>query len=130
MIRWSRQLAHGCVPVAPSASPSGSTRAASCARRSASAAGDVGEGHLLPGLHLHLGGDQLADEVRLERRTARGRLHLLEPVDEVERLRVEERELLLDRDGEILGRLEALARLGEDLLGGCAAARSPMEREG
>ena len=39
MIRCSCQGAHGCVPVAPSAIPIGSTSACSCARRSASAAG-------------------------------------------------------------------------------------------
>ena len=39
MIRWSCQRAQGWVPVAPRRSPSGSTSAASSARRSTSAAG-------------------------------------------------------------------------------------------
>ena len=76
---------------------------------------DVGERLLLAGLHLDLGRDQLADEVRLEDRALRRGLDLLEPVHEVEGLGVEERELLLDRDGEVLGGVEALARLGEKL---------------
>ena len=116
MIRWSRQLAHGCVPVHASAIASGSRSAASSARRSAIAAGNVGERGLLARLDLDLGGDQLADEVRLERRVLRRGVDLLEAVDEVERLGIEERELLFDRDGEVLGRLEALVRVGEDLL--------------
>ena len=68
-----------------------------------------------PGLDLDLGGDQLADEVRLEHRALRGGLHVLEPVDEPERCRIEQRELLLDRDGEVGAGLEALAGLGEEL---------------
>ena len=63
--------------------------------------GNLGEALAAPGLDLDLGRDQLADEVRLERRPLRRRLHLLEPVDEVERRRIEQRELLLDRDREV-----------------------------
>ena len=101
MIRCSCQGDHGCVPVAPSAMPSGSTSACSCSRRSAIAAGTSAKRLATAGLDLDLGRDQLADEVRLERRPLRGRLHLLEAVDEAERRRVEQRELLLDRDGEV-----------------------------
>src|SRR5207237_7174965 len=53
---------------------------------------------------------------RLELRAGGGRLELLEPVRQLERLGVEERELLLDRDREVGRRLEPLP--GErDLLG-------------
>ena len=78
---------------------------------------DLGEGLAAPGLHLDLGGDQLADEVRLERRPLGRRLDLLEAVDEVEARRVEERELLLDRDGEVGALVECLAGVAEELVG-------------
>src|SRR6266536_2222175 len=55
----------------------------------------LGEGVATAGAHLDLGCDQLADEVRLELRAPRGPLELLEAVDEAERRRVEQRELLL-----------------------------------
>ena len=100
MIRWSCQGLHGCVPVAPSAIPSGSTSACSCARRRPSQP-DLRERRAAPRLDLDLGGDQLADEVRLEHGAQRSRLHVLEPVDEAERRRIEQRELLLDGDGEV-----------------------------
>ena len=61
-------------------------------------AGGVGEGLAPPGAYLDLGGDQLADEMRLELGAPRRLLELLEAVDEAERRRVEERELLLDGD--------------------------------
>ena len=54
--------------------------------------------------------------MRLESRPSRGLLQLLEAVDEAERLRVEERELLLDGDREIGHRVERLARVREHLL--------------
>ena len=78
--------------------PSSRASACSCARRSPSFAARLGEVGAAAGAHLDLGGDQLADEVRLELGAARRRLQLLEAVDELERLGVEERELLLDRD--------------------------------
>ena len=53
------------------------------------------------GAHLDLRSDQLADEVLFEGGALPRRLQLLEAVDEAERLRVEERELLLDRDREV-----------------------------
>ena len=58
--------------------------------------------------------------MRLELRAHRGRLELLEAVDEPKRLRVEERELLLDGDCEILAVLEALPRLRNQLFIGNA----------
>jgi hypothetical protein len=57
-----------------------------------------------PGPDLDLRRDQLAYEVLLEVRPLRGRLQLLEAVRERERRRVEDRELLLDRDGEVAAR--------------------------
>ena len=63
--------------------------------------GDVGERLAAPGLDLDLRRDQLPDDVRLERRSLRSCLNLLEAVDEVERRRVEEGELLLHRDREV-----------------------------
>src|SRR6185503_13622086 len=89
---------------------------------------DVRERRLLARLHLDLRGDQLADEVRLERRSPCRGLHLLDAVDEVERLPVEQCELLLHRDREVLGRLEALACLGEKLLVGNAVGGVHLPR--
>ena len=116
MIRCFFQSAQGCVPVAPRRSPIGSTSARSCARRSAIAAGTSANVSCAPGADLDLGRDELADEVLLERRAARGRLDVLEAVREVERLRVEDRELLLDRDREVGRGLELLARLRDQLV--------------
>ena len=53
----------------------------------------------------------------VERRPLRRRLNLLVAVDEVERLGVEERELLLDRQGEVLPVREGVPGGGELLLG-------------
>ena len=95
--------------------------------------GGVGERVAAAGADLDLGGDQLADEVRLELRPLRRLLQLLEAVDEVERLGVEERELLLDGDREIGHGLERLARLREHLLVPepllLAHARKPIARQ-
>ena len=68
------------------------------------------------GADLDLGGDQLADQVRLERRARRGLLKLLEAVAQRERRGVEDRELLLDGDGEVGGVLVLLAREADLLL--------------
>ncbi len=62
------------------------------------------------GADLDLGGDQLADEVRLERRVLRSRLELFEAVRQRQRLGIEDGELLLDRDREVARLLELLAR--------------------
>ena len=47
---------------------------------------------------LDLGGDQLADEMLFDLRPLRGRLEVLEAVDEAEVARIEDGELLLDRN--------------------------------
>ena len=49
-------------------------------------------------------------------RARRRRLHVLEAVDEVERDRVEQCELLFHGDGEVGARVEALARVSEELI--------------
>jgi len=74
------------------------------------------EGVGAAGADLHLGGDQLADQVLLERCPLRGRLQVFEAIRQVQRLGIEDGELLLDRDGEVLRGFELLAREGE-LLG-------------
>ncbi len=78
--------------------------------------GRVRERVAAAGADLDLRRDQLADEVRLELRPPRRFLQLLEAVDQVERLGVEERELLLDGDREIRHGVERLAREREHLL--------------
>ena len=76
----------------------------------------VGERVAAAGADLDLGRDQLADEMRLELGARRRFLQLLEAVDEVERLGVEERELLLDGDREVGHGVERRARVREHLL--------------
>src|SRR5581483_11453088 len=61
----------------------------------------VGEGVAAAGADLDLRRDQLTDEMRLEVGAPRRLLHLFEAVDEPERRGVEQRKLLLDRDGEV-----------------------------
>src|ERR671925_242850 len=65
---------------------------------------------------LDLGGDQLPHQVILELGVLGGGLQLLEPVGQGEGFRIEDRELLLDRDAEVLGLLEGLTRLPDLLL--------------
>jgi len=110
MIRWSFQSAQGCVPTEPSSMPRLPASAASCSRR-------CGFHERLAAARLGLGlrGDQLADEVRVELGAGGRGLQILEAVDEVARLRVEKRELLLDREREVLRRLELLPGLPEHL---------------
>ena len=79
---------------------------------------NVRERLLLARSDLDLGGDELADEVFLERGAVRGRLDVLEAVREVEGFRIEDRELLLDGDGEVRCRLELRARLRYQLVRG------------
>src|SRR5262249_40540992 len=62
------------------------------------------------GADLDLGSHQLADEGLLHPAPAGGFLELLEAVRELERLGVEDRELLLDRDGEVASVLVRLVR--------------------
>ena len=78
----------------------------------------VGEALAAPRLHLHLGRDQLTDEIRLERRPGGGRLDVLEAVDEIEGLGIDECELLLDGDGEVLAGVEPVARVAQELVVG------------
>ena len=84
MIRWSFQFAQGCDPVAPSARPRGSTRWNELGAAIRDRRRNVAEALHPPGLDLDLGGDQLAREKTLDRRPGRGRLHVLETIDEVE----------------------------------------------
>ena len=79
---------------------------------------NIRERLLLAGANLHLGGDELAHEVLLERRPTRGRLHVFEAVREVERVRIEDRELLLDGHREVGRSLELSPRLRDQLVGG------------
>jgi hypothetical protein len=58
--------------------------------------------------------------VPLEVGSDRSRLELLEPVDEAERVRVEERELLLDSDREVVRLLELLPGRAQLLVRGQA----------
>src|SRR5213592_3165206 len=99
---------HGCAPVPPSVKPSPSTSSRSWARRLGTVAA-ASEGLAATSAHLDLGRDQLADEMRLQLGALRGRLELLEAVGERERRRVEDRELLLDRDREVRRGLVLLA---------------------
>ncbi len=80
--------------------------------------GDIGERLLPAGADLHLRGDELAHEMGLERGPAGGGLDLLEAVREVERVGIEQRELLLDRDREVGRGLELRARLRDQLVRG------------
>ena len=112
--------------------PRARSRASRRARRAARGARPSGS-RLRPrlaaaGAHLDLGRDQLADEMRLERRAARGRLQLLEAVHELERLGVEDRELLLHGEGEVASVLERLARTTEMSSSYGSRCSSPMGR--
>jgi hypothetical protein len=78
----------------------------------------LGEALTAAGADLDLRRDQLADEMLLELRPARGGLQLLEAVRQRQRLGIEDRELLLDCDVEILGRLEGRAGNSEELVRG------------
>jgi hypothetical protein len=87
--------------VAPRATP---RSAASANRRRRRSRGDGRCGQILAaaGADLDLRGDQLAGDRRREQRVGRRCLaKLLEPGNEVERPWIEERELLLQTDGEV-----------------------------
>ena len=79
-------------------------------------AGGFGEGLAASGPHLDLGRDQLADQMLFQRSAARRGLQLLEVVGELERLGVEQRELLLDGEREVLAAVEGVAGAPEQLL--------------
>ena len=116
MMRCFFQSAQGCVPGRAEEEPHRLDERLELRAPLGHGGGNVGERLLLARPHLHLGGDQLADEVLLERRPARGRLDVLEAVREIERLRIEDRELLLDGDREVGRRLEPSARLRDQLV--------------
>ena len=78
--------------------------------------GRFGEALAATGADLHLGRDQLADEMRLQHRADRGGLELLEATDEPEADGVEQGELLLDGEREIAAGFEGVARAREHLL--------------
>ena len=71
---------------------------------------DAEEVRTLAGPHFRFRGDQLADEMLVELGPRRGGLEILVAVDELERVRIEQRELLFDGDGEVRAALERLAR--------------------
>ena len=110
MIRWCFQSAHGCVPVAPSEDPHRLDERLELGTALGHRAGDVGERVLPARADLDLGGDQLADEMLLERRPGAAACTSSKRFVEVERAGVDERELLLDRDREVRRVLELLAR--------------------
>ena len=62
-----------------------------------------------PRPNLDLRRDQLADEMLLKLGAPRSRLQLLEAIDQPERVGIEQRELLLDREGEVAAVLEGIA---------------------
>jgi hypothetical protein len=70
----------------------------------------LGEALAATGSHLRLRGDQLTDQVRLDLPAGRQSLQLLETIVERERVGIEQRELLLDRHGEVAAVLELFAR--------------------
>src|SRR5258708_24583511 len=78
--------------------------------------GRLGERLAAAGPHLDLGGDQLADEMRLDVGALRRLLQVFEAVDELERRLIEQRELLLDGEREIRLRLERGVRRREEFL--------------
>ncbi len=129
MIRCSCQGLHGCVPVAPSAMPervrkrAGAGRGARPCRAAASA--NVSQRPVRISTS-----DAISSPTRWPRAPSPARLpEVLEAVDEPERRRVEERELLLDRDRQVLGFLELLpgeARAARPALRRCA---SPIRAE-
>ena len=116
MIRCSCHGLHGCVPVARERDPARLDELAELLPALAEERSRVGEGVAAAGADLDLRRDQLADEMRLELGSPRRFLELLEAVDEAERLRVDQRELLLDGDREIGHRLERRAGLRQHLL--------------
>ena len=120
MIRWSFQLAQGWEPVAPSASPSGSTSAdeldAALGERAATSRKVSTRPVLI----------STSEAISSPARCGSSGVPAAAAMTSSNRLTrssddgVEERELLLDRDGQVGARLEALARLAQELVGGNA----------
>ena len=117
MIRWSFQFAHGWEPGGAEREAERLDESDELVATLGDDPGHVGERVDLAGLDLGLGRDQLAGERAFDRRANGCCLHVLEAVDEIERDGVEQRELFLDRDGEVGGCLEALAGVSEKLIG-------------
>ena len=116
MMRCSCQGLHGCVPDRREAEAERVDERAELRAALAQALGALRERVAAAGADLDLGGDQLADEVRLELGAPRGLLHLLEAVDEPERRRVDERELLLDGERQVRHLFEGRLRGRQELL--------------
>ena len=120
MMRWSCQRLHGCVPVPPRAICSSRATlwilAAPLLHRDCRLA----EVLAAAGSHLDLRRDQLADDVRGEIGLERRCIDLLEAIRQRQRLRVEQRELLFDGEGEVGAGLEVVAALRDQLLPGDA----------
>ena len=76
----------------------------------------LAEGLAAAGAHLDLGSDQLTDDVRRQVGLDRRAVELLEAVGQFERIEIEQRELLLDRDGQVGAGVELRARLRDELL--------------
>src|SRR5713226_3797313 len=79
--------------------------------------GRFGEVRATSRLDLDLRRDQLADEVLVELRSRRPSLQLLEPIRQLERVRIEQRELFLHGDREVTSVLESIACRADLLLG-------------
>ncbi len=113
MMRCSCQGLHGCVPVAPSATPRVAGEREQPAPALVLALERVGEVLALAGADLDLRGDQLAGDRVGQHVVARGR-RLAEPLERVGRAtsvsRIEQRELLLEPDREVGRGLEDLPR--------------------
>ena len=116
MMRCSCHGLHGCVPARREAEAERIDERAELRAPLAQRARRLGERLAAARADLDLGGDQLADEVRLELGAARRLLHVLEAVDEPERRRIDERELLLDRERQVRPALEGRLRGRQQLL--------------
>ena len=110
MIRWSRHGLQGCVPVAASAIPRPSASSKSCWRRWARSEAASSKSAQRP-VRISTS-DAISSPTRCSSSgvSFAAACSVLEPVRQRERLGVEDGELLLDRDREIAGLLELLAR--------------------
>ena len=113
MIRCSCHGLHGCVPVGAEGHAQLVGELPQLGPPLGDSRHDLGERLAPAGPDLDLGRDQLPDEMRLELGALRGGLEVLEAVRQRESLGVDDRELLLDRNREILRRLVFLARAPE-----------------
>ena len=125
MMRWSFQELHGCVAGRAERDPERLGELVQLRAPLAHPGGRFGEVLAAARSNLDLRRDQLADEVLLERGSLRGRLQLLEAVRQLERLWIEDRELLLDRDREVRGRSRTARARKRSGPQGSGAARPP-----